>query len=153
MATTTTTTAPARTTIAAPRAAVMGIAGGLVGGVLFGILMAMQGMLPMVAALIGSESAAVGFGVHLAISTGAGAAFGLAVAAIPSILATPVVALAAGAVYGVGWWIAGALVAMPLMLGMNEMVLAVGDMQIQSLMGHLVFGVALAGVVHLAARR
>ena len=139
--------------VAAPRAIVIGVLGGIVGGIAFGLLMAMQDMLPMVAALVGSDSAVVGFGVHLAISAGAGLLFGVAIAAVPTLVATPVIAIAAGALYGVAWWIAGALIAMPLMLGMNEMVFVIEQMQILSLMGHVVFGIVTALVVYLAARR
>jgi hypothetical protein len=150
MATTTTTTA-GRT--AAPRAIALGVAGGIVGGIAFGVLMAIQGMLPMVAALIGSDSAVIGFGVHLAISAGAGLVLGLAVAAVPALVASPLVAAATGALYGVAWWIVGALILMPLMLGMGAMVLVIEQAQLMSLMGHLVFGIVAALVVHAASRR
>lgn len=139
--------------VAAPRAIGLGVVGGIVGGIIFGAMMAMQDMLPMVAALVGSEDALVGIGVHLAISAGAGLVFGVVVAALPILIGTPVVAVASGAVYGVIWWIGGALVAMPLMLGMNAMVLAIEQAQLLSLMGHLVFGVATALVVYVGARR
>jgi hypothetical protein len=141
------------TTLQGSRAIVFGVAGGIAGGILFGILMAVQNMLPMVASLIGSQETLIGFGVHLAISAGAGAVFGLAVAALPALISSPVAAVASGAVYGVIWWIAGALIAMPLMLGMNEMVLAIGDMQLMSLAGHAVFGVTMGLVVSYLARR
>lgn len=150
MATTTSTTAGR---IAAPRAVTLGVAGGIVGGIAFGVLMAIQGMLPMVAALIGSDSAVVGFGVHLTISAGAGLLLGLAVAAVPAFVATPLVAAATGALYGVAWWIGGALILMPLMLGMGEMVLVIEQAQVESLVGHLVFGVIAALVVHVGSRR
>lgn len=135
------------------RAIILGVAGGLVGGVIFGAMMAMQSMLPMVASLVGSEDALIGFVVHLAISAGAGLVFGLAISAVPNLIATPVAAVVAGAVYGVIWWVGGALIAMPLMLGMGEMVLAINDTAIMSLIGHLAFGVATALVVYALARR
>lgn len=150
MATTTSTTAGR---FAAPRAVTLGVAGGIVGGIAFGVLMAIQGMLPMVAALIGSDSAVVGFGVHLAISAGAGLLLGLAVAVIPALVALPLAAAGTGALYGVIWWIAGALVLMPLMLGMGAMVLVIEQAQLMSLMGHLVFGIVAALVVHVGSRR
>jgi hypothetical protein len=135
------------------RAIILGIAGGLVGGVIFGAMMAMQSMLPMVASLVGSEDALIGFVVHLAISAGAGLVFGLAISAVPTLIATPVAAVVAGAVYGAIWWVGGALIAMPLMLGMGEMVLGINDTAIMSLIGHLAFGVATALVVYALARR
>jgi hypothetical protein len=54
-----------------------GVVGGLVGGVVFGMLMAMMGMLPMIASLVGSNSAVAGFLLHMVISAGIGASFGL----------------------------------------------------------------------------
>lgn len=150
MATTTSTTV-GRT--AAPRAVALGVVGGIVGGFAFGVLMAIQDMLPMVAALIGSDSAVVGLGVHLAISAGAGLLLGLAVAALPALVATPLVAAVTGALYGVAWWIIGALILMPLLLGMGAMVLVIEQTQLISLVGHLVFGVVAALVVHVASRR
>lgn len=45
-----------------------GVTGGIAGGMVFGVLMAMMGMLPMIASMVGSDSAVVGFGVHLVIS-------------------------------------------------------------------------------------
>jgi hypothetical protein len=130
-----------------------GAAAGLAGGLLFGMIMAVQGMLPMVAALVGGEAAALGFAVHLAISAGAGAALGVGVAIVPALVGSPLVAGAAGAVYGVAWWVAGALIAMPMMLGMNEMVLVIGDAQVISLIGHLMFGITTGLVLYALARR
>ncbi len=43
---------------------ISGIVGGLVGGVAFGLMMAMMGMLSMIAGLVGSNSSLVGFLVH-----------------------------------------------------------------------------------------
>ncbi|SRR5688500_16901171 len=54
-----------------------GIVGGLVGGVAFGILMQLTGMIPMVAMLVGSDSVPIGWLVHLVISAGIGAGFGV----------------------------------------------------------------------------
>ena len=63
--------------------AMPGIVGGLIGGVMFGILMQMMDMLPMVAQLVGSESIAVGWLVHLVISAGIG--LGYAIVAGPMV--------------------------------------------------------------------
>lgn len=52
-----------------------GVVGGLAGGVVFGMLMAMMGMLPMIAGLVGSTAAMVGFLVHMVISAVIGASF------------------------------------------------------------------------------
>jgi uncharacterized membrane protein YagU involved in acid resistance len=150
MSTVATSSAPAR---AGSRAVVIGVAGGLAGGAVFGAMMVMQGMLPMVASLIGSQDAVIGFVVHMAISAAAGLVYGLAVAALPALVRTPVAAVASGAAYGLIWWVGGALIAMPLLLGMNEMVFAIGEAQLMSLLGHVVFGAVMGLVVTFAARR
>lgn len=142
----TTTSASTRTEARGiTRAIQSGIIAGLGGGILFGLLMAVQGMLPMVGMLVRQENALVGFVVHMLISAFIGATFGLIATRLPS---SGGALLAAGALYGVIWWVLGALILMPLMLGMNEMVFAVGQMQWMSLVGHLIFGVVLGFLFH-----
>ena len=120
-----------------------GVAGGLVGGIVFGAMMAAMGMMAMVAMLVESEAIAVGWGVHLAISVVFGAVYGAALRGNAPGYGR---ATAFGAVYGVVLWVIGALLIMPLWLGMPLMF---GEDQIMSLVGHLVFGVLL-GVTHQA---
>ncbi len=132
------------------RAVLLGAAGGLIGGVVFGLMMGMQNMLPMVGMLIGQDNAVIGFVVHMVISAGFGAGYGLVAPRLPQGWA---VVVGAGAAYGVLLWVVGALILMPLMLGMNEMVFVIGDMQIFSLIGHLVFGVLLAAAFKLLRAR
>ena len=125
-----------------------GVAGGLAGGVVFGMMMAMMGMIPMVAMLVGSESVAVGWLVHLAISAVIGAGFGLA----PARLTTGwVTGLAAGAGYGMVWWVLGPLLLMPAKLGMPTFM--IDAMAWKSLMGHVIFGMVLGAVVVMLNRR
>lgn len=109
---------------------VNGAIAGLVGGAVFGMMMALMGMLPMVAMLVGSESAVVGFIVHMAISAFIGAVYGVVASRLPQ---STGVAIGAGAVNGVIWWVLGALILMPLMLGMSAMVLQIGSAQWMSL--------------------
>src|SRR5918992_3242416 len=54
-----------------------GIVGGIAGGLVFGVMMGLMGMLPMVAMVVGSESAAIGFLYHMFNSIVIGALFGL----------------------------------------------------------------------------
>ncbi|MDZ4670079.1 MAG: DUF1440 domain-containing protein [Phototrophicales bacterium] len=129
---------------------IRGIIGGIAGGIVFGMMMAMMNMLPMVGMLIGNDSAIVGFGVHMVISIVFGAVYGVVATRIPSSWG---VVVGVGVVYGVILWVAGALVIMPLMLGMNEMVLQIGEMQWQSLMGHVIFGVILTIVYKVQSDR
>ena len=114
-----------------------GIAG-LGGGVVFGMMMALMGMLPMVAMLVGSQSAVVGFLVHMVISAGIGGFYGLVASRLPLTVGMGIVA---GMVNGVVWWVLGALILMPLLLGMAAMVLKIGTDQWFSLMGHVIYGI------------
>lgn len=128
---------------------VQGAIAGVAGGVVFGVMMAMMGMLPMVGMLIRVESAIVGFIVHLVISAFIGAVYGLVISRFANTLS---VAIAGGVVNGIVWWVLGALLLMPLMLGMSQMVFVVEQAQWMSLLGHLLYGVITA-LVFLALRR
>ncbi len=114
-----------------------GAIAGLGGGLVFGMLMAMMGALPMVGALVGQPSNVVGFVVHMFISASIGGSYGLIGARLP---ADRVTAVIAGAGYGVIWWGLGALILMPLFLGMPQMVFVIGSAQWASLMGHVIYG-------------
>jgi len=133
------------TTAAVKPSAVSGVKAGLVaglgGGVVFGMLMAMMGMLPMVAGLVKSNSPIVGFLVHMSISAFIGAVYGLFAGRLPGSWIAVVIA---GAVYGMIWWVLGALIAMPILLGMAQAVFQIGQPQIMSLMGHVIYGVVTA---------
>lgn len=127
---------------------VQGLVGGLAGGVVFGVMMTVMGMMPMVAMLVGSESLAVGWVVHLAISAFLGAVFGV-------LLASQVGSFAVGAVlgllYGAVLWVLGPLLIMPAQMGMP--LFTVNAAAVNSLVGHLVFGLVLGTVVAALRRR
>ncbi len=125
-----------------------GVAGGLAGGMVFGMLMAMMGMITAVAQLVGSTSTAVGWVVHLAISAFLGGLFAVVAGRWLSRAGRAVVA---GAVYGMVWWVLGALLLMPAKLGMP--VFHLDAMAGRSLMGHLIFGMILGGVATVLVRR
>lgn len=103
---------------------------------LFGVLM---GMLRMVASMVGSSSVWVGFGVHLMISVLIG--LGLTVLFGNRLLTGYGRGTLTGVAYGALWWVLGALLAMPLILGMP--VFALNLMAAMSLAGHLVYGAIL----------
>jgi uncharacterized membrane protein YagU involved in acid resistance len=124
-----------------------GIVAGLAGGIVFGALMAMMGMMPMIAMLLGSSSAAVGWLVHLVISAFYGALFALIV---PTTLGVGAL-LGAGAVYGIVLWLIGPLLIMPAMLGMGLFMFTTTTMM--SLVGHLLYGLIVAGVLVPLRRR
>jgi len=128
--------------------ATRGIIGGLVGGLMFGLMMQMMDMIPMVAMLVGSESVAVGWLVHLAISAFIGATFGLLLGSRATTLLT---GIGYGTAYGILWWVLGALIAMPAKLGMP--VFNLDTTAQRSLLGHMVFGAILGTVVALINRR
>jgi uncharacterized membrane protein YagU involved in acid resistance len=124
-----------------------GIMGGLLGGVLFGALMTGMNMMEMVAMLVGAENVAVGWVVHLVIAAIFGALYALVLGPLTRSYGR---AAGLGAVYGVILWVIGALLIMPLWLGMTVMVFVIGEDQLLSLVGHLVYGVVL-GLVFVAA--
>ncbi len=125
-----------------------GVLGGLAGGVVFGVMMQALGMMGMIAMLVGSESIAVAWAVHLAISALFGAVYGAVVA--PRITGWGA-GLAAGLLYGALLWVVGPLLLMPAKMGMP--VFTIDAMALQSLLGHLVFGLVLGAVVVALSRR
>jgi uncharacterized membrane protein YeaQ/YmgE (transglycosylase-associated protein family) len=148
MTTSTASTAATTVTPTASRTIVAGIVGGLAGGMVFGMMMQMMGFIPMIAALVGSSSVAVGWVVHLAISAFIGAVFG-------ALLSGRTLGLGAyagaGLMYGVVWWVLGPLLLMPAKLGMP--LFQVNDMVWKSLMGHMIYGVVLGLVAGWMVRR
>lgn len=123
------------------RALSLGAIAGLIGGIPFGMLMAMMGMMPMIGMLVGVENALVGVLVHGVISAVTGAIYGLFATRFEQ---TWGFAALAGLVYGILWWVLGALILMPAMLGMFQNIFMIGQMQWMSLMGHIIFGEVLA---------
>lgn len=126
---------------------VRGAVAGLVGGMVFGMMMQMMGMITTIAMLVGSHSVPVGWLVHLVVSAGLGAGFGLVVG---TRVGTWPAGLGLGVAYGMVWWVLGGLIAMPLALGMPVMHLDV--MAWESLMGHMIYGAVLGLVAHLLGR-
>jgi hypothetical protein len=120
-----------------------GIVGGIAGGIVFGLMMALMGMMPMIAGLVGSQSAAVGWIVHLAISMFIGATFALLFGDRSTAYAT---GLLWGLGYGVIWWVLGPLVIMPALMGMPLFMF--NSMTLMSLVGHLIYG-AVTGLVYV----
>jgi len=127
-----------------------GVMGGVVGGVVFGMLMQMMGVMPMIAMMVGSESVVVGWILHLIISVVTGALF---VVTIGKNVTTYGRGIGMGVVYGMIWWVLGALVIMPVVLGMGvQFANAFDQMRMMSLMGHTIFGAILGAVVVMQTR-
>jgi len=104
----------------------------------------------MVGMLVRQENAVVGFVVHMTISAIIGAIYGVVIGRFPNNATT---ALVGGIVNGVVWWVLGALILMPLVLGMTQMVFVIGQAQWLSLLGHLIFGLVTAFVFIPLAKR
>ncbi|MET4095740.1 hypothetical protein [Arthrobacter sp. UYCu712] len=124
------------------RRAVAGALGGFAGGIVFGFLMAQMGLLPVVASLIGSDSAGAGLILQLMISVVAG--LGLTVPFAGRFLTGYRNGILAGLAYGVLWWVlwcVAGLLPMPRMPGMPVSALAL--IAALSLMGHLIYGAVL----------
>lgn len=119
---------------------------GIVGGLAFGALLHAQGMIGMIAGLVGGEGPALGWTVHLVISAIIGAGFGLTLARAVSGWAS---GLGLGLVYGAIWWVLGPLLIMPIWMGMPTF--QVNQQSLTSLIGHLVYGFVLAAVYVAAA--
>ncbi|SMD22815.1 hypothetical protein [Kibdelosporangium aridum] len=126
---------------AAARGAIAGVAGGLV----FGVSMAVYGMLPTVASIVRTDSAVVGFAVHMVFAVIIGAGFGLIVSRQRELVLW-------GLLYGAFWWFLGPLTLLPLFRG--EPVswdLSSARALLPSLIGHLCYGMAVA-LVYMVLR-
>ena len=129
---------------------IAGAVSGLIGGVMFGLMMGVMGMLPMVAMLVRSESAVVGFLVHLVISAIIGAGFALVFGGRALDFQSGALW---GAIYGAVWWILGPLLIMPIMMGMGpQFGMALSMPMLMSLVGHLIYGV-VTGLDYPVVRR
>lgn len=124
-----------------------GVTGGLAGGLVFGAMMHSMGMMPMIAKMAGGDTVAMGWVMHLAISAFIGLTLGVILSRTRFGMAATI---ASGTAYGALWWVLGPLLLMPAKLGMP--LFMINDMTLNSLMGHLLFGV-IAGAVFAAIRR
>lgn len=123
-----------------------GIIGGLAGGMIFGMMMQMMGAMPTIAKMIGSDSLLVGWMLHLIISAITGALFAVVFGSLVKSYGSGV---RFGLIYGMIWWVLGALVLMPVILGMGvQFAHAFEGMALASLMGHAIWGMILGSVYH-----
>jgi hypothetical protein len=103
-------------------------------------------MMAMVAMVVRSDSLLVGWLYHLFNSAFIGAIFGWLFGCRSQSLFA---GLGWGAAYGFGWWILGALILMPVFLGMPPLApLLMEPMRpvvMGSLLGHLIYGIILGG--------
>ena len=125
-----------------------GAIAGIAGGIVFGMMMGMMGMLPVIAGMVGSSSAIVGFAVHLVMSAMIGAGFGVVLGALAT---TTLRSVVAGAAYGMAWWVIGPLTVMPLMMGQGfgaAWTASAVVAAMPSLIGHVIYGM-ITGFVFL----
>jgi uncharacterized membrane protein YagU involved in acid resistance len=133
------------------RALGIGIFASVIGGLVFTTVMVATNTLPLVANLIGMNSPVVGFIVHMLISAIIGATYGLL---FQREAYTFGAGLAWGMVYGMVWWFLGALTLFPQLLGQPvAWSLEAATTRFPSLIGHLLYGAALALMYLLIARR
>jgi hypothetical protein len=130
-----------------------GVIAGLSGGIGFGILMQNEGMLPVVASLVGGRTSSLGWLVHMAIAVFVGISFaiiGVSFAIFFSRVATGFVSSTLfGLFYGGFWWMLGGLFLMPVWLGMKAFV--INETAWKSLVGHLIYGAVLGAVYGLVS--
>jgi uncharacterized membrane protein YagU involved in acid resistance len=127
------------------RPAAAGAVAGVAGGLVFGAAMASLGTMATVASIVRTDSAAVGFGVHLMVSAVLGAGFGLLVAHQRAQAGD---ALFWGLVYGAFWWFLGPLTLQPLLVGRPvAWDLTGAQALLPSLFGHLFYGATTAVVL------
>ena len=140
-----------------------GALAGLAAGVVFGVMMQMMSaptpeggktpMMTMVAMVVRSKSLAIGWLYHLFNSAVIGALFAVFLGERAGSYGA---GLSWGAVWGLGWWVLGALILMPLLLGMPAFAsLQMPPMRpvaMGSLGGHLIYGLIL-GVVFVRLSR
>lgn len=142
MTTSTLRTTQTRAAATIGRRALAGLIGGVAGGIMFGVLMAMMGMLPTIASMVGSNSPVVGFLIHIAMSIMIG--LGLTVIFGNLLLTSYPRGIIVGMGYGAIWWVLGPLMGMPMMFGMP--LFTIDATALFSLMGHLIYGAILGAV-------
>jgi uncharacterized membrane protein YagU involved in acid resistance len=128
-----------------------GAAASLAGGLLFSLVMVATGFLPQVANLVGGTSPALGFVVHMGISTLIGMSYGVLFNYEASDFGSGV---AWGLVYGLAWWFIGPLTLLPILLGGSfTWTTEAAGAALPSLIGHLIYGSATACAFLLLKRR
>lgn len=133
------------------RGLLLGQAAGIIGGLIFTIVMVGVGALPQVASLVGAESAFAGFIVHLVVAIIVGSSYGLFFQREAYSYGS---GLGWGMVYGLLWWLLGAVTLFPILLRQPvdwsvETVVALYP----SLVGHLLYGACLGLFFQFLARR
>ncbi len=123
----------------------------LAGGLLFSLVMVATGVLPDIANLVGGSSPVLGFVVHMGISTMIGMSYGVLFAYEAPDAGSSVIW---GMLYGLVWWFVGHLTLLPILLGESfTWTTEAAGAGLPSLIGHLIYGAALALMFLLLERR
>jgi len=123
----------------------------LLGGLLFSVVMIATGVLGRVANLVGGRSAVLGFFVHMGISAIVGVTYAILFRKTASSYGD---ALGWGATYGLLWWFIGPLTLFPIFLGGTfRWTVADAHDLLPSMIGHIVYGAAMASVLFAIERR
>ena len=134
-----------------------GAVAGLVAGLVFGMIMQMtnapaldgtqMSMMRLVATIVRSHSIVVGWQYHLLNSSVIGAIFGWIWVDSRAPLGQ---IFGGGVLYGIVWWVLGAQLLMPVLLGMppfaSVMARETRMVAAASLIGHVLYGLVLSGV-------
>lgn len=129
-----------------------GLVGGIAGGIVMGIMLTMQ-MTPVIEnaipAMYGLEGALFGWAAHLFHSAVLGVVFGAVLAAAGRTNPSLGTGAGAGLAYGVVLWAVLAVIVMPVWLSAVGFGMApdLPNVNMQSLVGHLAYGLVL-GVVY-----
>ncbi|MFF4548390.1 DUF6789 family protein [Streptomyces sp. NPDC001435] len=148
-----TTVQVSQRTAVIPVHAIWGAAAGVVGGIGMGVWMSVSrpmmdtAVITMIAGLLGSKSAVIGWVIHLAIAVLAGTGFGVLLGHLAQKLAPAAVL---GLIYGTVWWVLGALWIMP--ANMHLPVFAWNAVTSSSLGAHLAYGLLLGLVFSCIAQ-
>ena len=141
---------PGQAPFSPPRAVVVGGVAGIVGGWAFGKWMAQVGFFPLIAGLVGSNSAMVGMTLHFGIAVAIGASFGVLFQRDVRGLGS---SLGWGLAYGILWWFLGPLTLLPILRGgQPDWSYQQGGDLFGSLVGHVIYGLLL-GLVYAALDR
>ena len=133
------------------RSLLMGQVGGIAGGLLFTFVMVRIDALPQVAGLIGAQSEIIGFVLHLLIAIFIGGSYGLL---FQREAYSPGSGMAWGLVYGLVWWLLGAVTLFPVILRQPVDWSLIGVLALYpSLVGHLLYGAGLGLFFQLLALR
>ena len=128
-----------------------GILASISGGLLFSVIMLATGVLPKVAHLVGGASVWVGFLTHMTISAILGVTYGILFRREATHFGN---GLAWGLLYGQLWWFIGPLTLEPILLGgSSTWTTAAASAALPALIGHLLYGAAMASVFVFLERR